>query len=299
MTITKLEDLSVELFYEIFIYFQFHEVFNIFSNLNSRFAAIVNSMPLMPVYLGLNAMSTTVTEFYYTHLSQSNICERHISLCVSNELAFDNGLWFASHVSTFNNLRHLSLIDIKRSSFELIINAFSPNTPLIMFAIRFSTYTRAAYTYVGVSEVAYYEQIFHLCPSLRGCDLRFWRYIYDTLDDQIVLSFDEEYSSAFLSHLLEHLPQLEDLSFGLTIPWLPDKHPLMNGVNNQVPEALHILINGLPKLNFLIFRGGLTGGNQQHSKMRDLWKNSTRAYRMECYNPLINIDESILYLWLR
>ena len=43
MTITILEDLSVELFHEIFIYFQFHEVFNIFCNLNSRFAAIVQS----------------------------------------------------------------------------------------------------------------------------------------------------------------------------------------------------------------------------------------------------------------
>jgi hypothetical protein len=71
-----------------------------------------------------------------------------------------------------------------------------------------------------------------------------------------------------------------------------------NSRNSQVPEALHILINGLPKLNFLIFHGGLTGGNQQHSKMHDLWKNSTRAYRMEYYNPLITIDESVLYLWL-
>jgi hypothetical protein len=71
-----------------------------------------------------------------------------------------------------------------------------------------------------------------------------------------------------------------------------------NSRNSQVLQALHILINGLPKLNFLIFHGGLRGGNQQHSKMRDLWKNSTRAYRMECYNPLITIDEPVLYFWL-
>jgi hypothetical protein len=61
MTITILEDLSVELFHEIFIYFQFHEIFNIFSNLNFRFAAIVDNMQLfMPVYLGLNTMGITV-----------------------------------------------------------------------------------------------------------------------------------------------------------------------------------------------------------------------------------------------
>jgi len=96
---TILEHLSIELLYEIFSYFQFHELFDIFSNLNSRFAAIINNMSLMSVYLGLNGMSMTLTEFYYTHLSQSNISDRLISLCVSDTLAIDNGLWLASHLS--------------------------------------------------------------------------------------------------------------------------------------------------------------------------------------------------------
>ncbi|CAF3666153.1 unnamed protein product [Rotaria socialis] len=118
-----------------------------------------------------------------------------------------------------------------------------------MFSIRFTTYARAAETFAGVPEGAYYQQIFRLFPYLRVCDLRFWRYIYDTLDNQIVLPFDEvfmpietsifnlqsiviqECSPAFLSHLLEHLPQLQDLSFGLSTPWLPDQHPLMNDVS--------------------------------------------------------------------
>lgn len=100
-TITTLEHLSVELFYEIFIYFQFHEVFNIFSNLNSRFAAIVNKIPFMSVYLGLNGMSIAVTQFYYTYLPQLNVCNRLISLCVSDTLAVDNGLWLAKHLSIF------------------------------------------------------------------------------------------------------------------------------------------------------------------------------------------------------
>ncbi|CAF4364872.1 unnamed protein product, partial [Rotaria sp. Silwood2] len=37
-------------------------------------------------------MSIAVTEFYYTHLSQANICNRLISLCISDTLAIDNGL---------------------------------------------------------------------------------------------------------------------------------------------------------------------------------------------------------------
>jgi hypothetical protein len=248
-TVTTSEHLSVELFYEIFRYFQFHEVFNMFSKLNSRFAAIVNNMPLMPVYLGLNGMSITITEFYYTYLSQSNICNRLISLCVSDTLAIDNGLWLAEHLSTFINLRYLSLIDIKRSSFELILNAFSLNIPLVMFSVRFSIYCRAAYTFEGVPEGAYYERIFHLFPLLRVCRMGFWRYIYNTLDSQLVLPFGKAFipiqtnllnlkslvlrhcSPGFLSHLLEHLSQLEDLSFELSTPWLPNQHLLMQADN--------------------------------------------------------------------
>jgi hypothetical protein len=247
MTITTFEHLSVELFYEIFIYFQFHEVFNIFPNINLRFAVIVNNMTLMPVYLGLNGMSIAVTEFYYRHLSQSNVCTHLISLCVSDTLAIDNGLWLAEHLSIFINLRHLSLIDIKRSSFELILNSFSSNTSLVMFTVHFPTFYRAAYTYDGVPEGAYYERIFHLFPLLRVCHLRFRRCIHATLNSQIFLPPNkgfmpietrllnlqsivlQECSLAFLRHLLEHHPQLCELSFGLSTPWLPDKHPLMNG----------------------------------------------------------------------
>ncbi|CAF4058762.1 unnamed protein product, partial [Rotaria sp. Silwood1] len=165
--VTTLENLSVEIFLEIFTYFQLHEVFNIFSNLNSRFAAIMDNLSVIPVYLGLNGMSIAVTKFYYIHLSQSNISSRLISLCVSDTLTIDNGLWLADHVSTFINLRHLSLIDIKRSSFELILNSLSPINSLIVFSVCFSIDDRAAYTFIGVPEGAYYERIFHVFPSLR------------------------------------------------------------------------------------------------------------------------------------
>ena len=74
MTATIFEHLSVELFYEIFIYFHLHEVVDIFSNLNSRFAAILNHMPLISVRLGVNGIA--VTEFYYTYSSQLNVSNR-------------------------------------------------------------------------------------------------------------------------------------------------------------------------------------------------------------------------------
>jgi hypothetical protein len=222
---TTLEHIPVELFYEIFIYFQYHEVFNIFANLNSRFTAIINNMPIMPVYLGLNGMNIAVTEFYYAYLSQSNISCRLISLCVSDTLAFSNGFWLAEHLSTFTNLRHLSLIDIKRSFFELILNSLSPIKSLIMFSVRFTTVCCATYTYSDVPESAYYERIFHLFPSLRVCHLLFPRYIGSTLDSQFVLPLGRAFmliqtkllnlqslalrcSPGFLSYLFEYLPQL-------------------------------------------------------------------------------------------
>ncbi len=242
---TTFEHLSIELLYELFIYFQFHEVYYIFSNLNSRFAAIMDNISIMPVYLGLNGMSISVTEFYYRHLSEANNCNRLISLCVSDTLAINNGLWLASHVSTFINLRHLSLIDIKRSSFELILNSLSPINSLIMFSVRFPTYDRADLTYIGVPEGAYYERIFHLFPSVRVCHLFFLRYIHYSLDNQFDLPPDTAFmpiqtsllnlkslgllcSPSFLSYLFVHLPQLEQLSCALSHPWLPETHPLTN-----------------------------------------------------------------------
>ncbi|CAF3738791.1 unnamed protein product [Rotaria sp. Silwood1] len=96
-------------------------------------------------------MNITLTEFYDAHLSQSNVSNRLISLCVLDTLAIDNGLWLAERLSTFITLRRLSLIDIKRSSFELIFN-----TSLFMFSVHFPIYYRAAYTFEDVPEGAYY-----------------------------------------------------------------------------------------------------------------------------------------------
>ena len=240
---TTLEDLSVELFYEIFIYFQYHEVFSIFADLNSRFAAIINNIASMPVYLGFNGMSIAVTEFYYRYLSQGNICSRFLSLCVSDTLAIDNGLWLASHASRFVRLRHLCLIDIKRSSFELILNSLLPINSLNTFSVYFSSGYRAAYTFIGVPEGAYFERIFYLFLSLRVCDLRFDRYIHYTLDSQFALPPSETFmpvqsslfnlrslvlhcSPSFLSYLIVYLPQLVMLNYRRSDPWLPDAHPL-------------------------------------------------------------------------
>ena len=112
-----------------------------------------------------------------------------------------------------------------------------------MFSIRFSTNDRAADTFIGVPEGAYYERIFHVFPSLRVCHLLFYRYVHSTLDSELVLPSNRTFvpvqigllnlqsltlkcSPGFLSHLFEHLPQLKQLNYTQTDPWLPHNHPL-------------------------------------------------------------------------
>ncbi|CAF5013114.1 unnamed protein product, partial [Rotaria sp. Silwood1] len=121
-----------------------------------------------------------------------------------------------------------------------------------MFSIRFSNECRAAYTYTGVPEGAYYERIFYLYPSLHVCHMRFWRHIHYIPDNQFVLPLDSIFmpiqssllhlkslvirncSSSFLSYLLQHLPQLEQFSVGLSGPWLPKEHSRRHSHNERI-----------------------------------------------------------------
>ena len=102
--VTTLEDLPVELFYEIFTSFQLHEIWNRFWNLNSRITAIIENLPSISVYLGLRGMNIEMTNFYYEYLTQPSIGTRLTSLCVSNAFSIDNSSWFAEYGSTFINL---------------------------------------------------------------------------------------------------------------------------------------------------------------------------------------------------
>ena len=228
--VSTLEDLSVELFYEIFSYFQFHEICNIFWNVNSRLTAIIENLPSISVYLGRCGMNIEVTNFYYEYLSQPTICIRLTSLCVSDTVSIGNGLWFAKHGSTFINLRHLSLIDINRSSFEKILDSLSPIDSLIIFSVNFvSTDHRGASTFLGMPEGAYHERIFHLFPSLRVCHLLFDRKKHERIQtlfvrpNRSIVPIQSNLSNLrsltlvycwpeFLPHLFQHLPQLEQLN---------------------------------------------------------------------------------------
>ena len=243
--VTTLEDLSVELFYEIFTYFQLHEIWNMFWNVNSRITAIIENLPSISVYLGRCGMNIETTNFYYEYLSQPNLCTRLTSLCVSDAFSIDNSLWFAKHGSTFINLLHLSLIDIQRSSLEKIFDSLSPIHSLIVFSIRFVLADhRTTCTFLGVTEGSYNGRIFRLFPSLRVCHLLFGRYDQHTVQSpscttlhQSIVPIQRNLLNLqsltlryclpeFLCHLFEHLPQLQQFSCHLyNISWVPHQDP--------------------------------------------------------------------------
>ena len=254
VTVTTLEDLCVELFYEIFTYFQLHEIWHTFGNLNSRINGIIENLPSISVYLGRCGMNIEVTNFYYEYLSQTNLCARLISLCVSDAYSIDNSLWFAEHGSTFINLRHLSLIDIKRSSFEMILDSLSPIDSLIMFNVHVvSADHHAAFTYGGVTEHAYHERIFRLFPSLRVCRLLFGQCSLYTMHGPFFTPLHQSSVPIqsnllnlqsltlryclpeFISYLFERLPQLQQFSCHLyNYSWIPHQHSIKHDYNKYV-----------------------------------------------------------------
>jgi hypothetical protein len=79
---THLEDLSNELFYEIFDFLDFDRVFEAFSNLNIRFENLLND-PVLPIRINLSFISKSTFQLYYEQIIipyQHRITLRHLSI---------------------------------------------------------------------------------------------------------------------------------------------------------------------------------------------------------------------------
>jgi hypothetical protein len=143
--------------------------------------------------------------------------------------------------------------------------------------------------------------------NLRTLQLNY-HFDYDSNDDSnkqnlIDLLNDTSLCNILMSNGLQKLHLYTDWEYpdmigiaSLIVKQLPHLQIIeLNCHDSQVPETLHILMNGLSKLTFLTFNGGWGGGNQPHSKMRDLQKYSTCAYRLEYDNALAG--DEMLYVW--
>ena len=68
----------------------------------------------------------------------------------------------------------------------------------------------------------------------------------------------------------------------------------VDSVSDRLIELLHILINDLSKLNFLMISGAIKYSRVYDRRFRDLQKSNTRSFQMEAPNT---INEGTLLIW--
>jgi hypothetical protein len=106
MFVTRLENLSNEILYEIFEYLDTYFVHNIFSNFNLRFKYLLNYSSL-PLKLNLAWTSKSIFEYYSQHIIIPNQT-RIISLQIPNPLSIKLFLSSFSLHTAFNRLESLN-----------------------------------------------------------------------------------------------------------------------------------------------------------------------------------------------
>jgi hypothetical protein len=87
-----IEDLSNEIFYEIFDYLDGWEIYETFSNLNHRFEQLLNSSLLL-LKIKFDSNSNILYENFYkqmTHINKHQIYSLNLDLALKNEHFFFN-----------------------------------------------------------------------------------------------------------------------------------------------------------------------------------------------------------------
>ncbi|CAF4200205.1 unnamed protein product, partial [Rotaria sordida] len=110
MPITSIENLSNELFYEIFDYLDGNEIYQAFSNLNHRFQQFLDSSSF-PLKIKINSSSYKSYMNIYQQLLFNN---KHRIISLHLSLPLQNNEFFLSHFidSSFNYLESLVLFNI-------------------------------------------------------------------------------------------------------------------------------------------------------------------------------------------
>ncbi|CAF2052510.1 unnamed protein product [Rotaria magnacalcarata] len=109
--VTQFEDLPNELFYEIFQFFDSYDIYETFSNLNSRFYSLIIHSSL-PIKLNFSNLSKTVFQHRCNSILTPNV-HRIISLQFSNHLIIHNFFKLFTLDSSFRRLETLNLYNAK------------------------------------------------------------------------------------------------------------------------------------------------------------------------------------------
>ncbi len=113
---THIEDLSNEIFYEIFEYIECYDLFNAFLNLNNRFENLLN-YPFLSLKINLNFPLRTAIHNYYTQFIIPNK-HRIISLCLDDRSDIINSNSSLNMIdSSFNHLQSLVLNQVRHTEF--------------------------------------------------------------------------------------------------------------------------------------------------------------------------------------
>ncbi|CAF1324374.1 unnamed protein product, partial [Rotaria sordida] len=216
-SITHLEDLPNEIFYEIFGYLDFHYVYKAFSNLNIRFQNLLN-YSIHSIKLNISSMSKSTFQYYYTHIIIPNkhcIKSLHLSNPFIINLIFKP--FSFSIISNFIQLETLILNNIEKIYLTNILKQLISLPKLHSLVINSVDIVRC--------NNKFYCQLFRL-PTLKYC-----KFNIPEDDHYDVLPFStNEYSS--IKHLVVenniHLKKLDAL-----LSYVPQLHRLSIHQLNQ------------------------------------------------------------------
>ncbi|CAF1091440.1 unnamed protein product [Rotaria sordida] len=175
-TITYLEDLSNEIFYEIFDFLDFLYIYEAFSNLNIRFQNLISS--ILSIKMKLSSISKSTFQCYYTQIIipyQYKIKSLHLTNPFINEILFSSN----SIELKFIRLETLILDKITYEYLGKLLNhliSFPYLSSLVIICVDFVP-----------NQNIFYCQIFRL-PILKYCNLS-WRRIDSNRWKRLILSY--------------------------------------------------------------------------------------------------------------
>ncbi|CAF3989158.1 unnamed protein product [Rotaria sordida] len=207
--ITCFEDLSNEMFYELFDFFDSYDIYEIFSNLNSRFNHLIIHSSL-PLRLNFSCLSKTSFQHRCNTILMPNV-HRIISLQFSHHLIIDDFFTSFCLDSSFIRLEILILQNIKSDNLIPIL------TTLALLPRLYSL------TITSIEKIQSSNDVFCLIirlPVLKYCKLSFelWnQYINLSLNNNEYSSIEHliintKYNLDQLNNFLIYTPNLHCLS---------------------------------------------------------------------------------------
>ncbi|CAF3820229.1 unnamed protein product [Rotaria sordida] len=204
MSFTQIEDLSNEIFFEIFDYIEYNDLFNAFLNLNNRFQNLLN-YPFLRLKLHIDHQPEFAVQKYYTEFVIPNKY-RIVSLYLHDQLDIISQSSLDNNNSSFSRLESLVLNQVQCQKLISIFPILTSLPRLFSITINFIDNT------IDLTEI--YRLIF-LLPYLKKVELSARR---NSLMISLPMNTYEHYSS--IKHLIiKHVCYVEELI--VLLPYTP------------------------------------------------------------------------------